>query len=43
MNLDTFYQSLSIMGAGMAGIFVVICVFYALIVLLGKAFPEKKQ
>lgn len=43
MNFDVFYQSLEIMGAGMAGIFVVISVFYALIVLLGKVFPEKER
>lgn len=43
MNLDVFYQSLEVMGMGMAGIFTVICVFYALIVLLGKAFPGKGE
>jgi hypothetical protein len=31
------------MGACMTGIFMVICVFYALIVLLEKAFPVKEK
>ena len=41
MNLSVFYESLKVMGLGMIGIFVVISVFYATIILLGKAFPEK--
>ncbi len=40
MNMVNFYESLRVMGMGMAGIFVVIGVFYALIVILGKIFPE---
>lgn len=43
MNITNFYESLRVMGMGMAGIFVVIGVFYALIVVLGKLFPEKAQ
>jgi hypothetical protein len=39
--METFYQSLEVMGFGMLGIFIVISVFYATIVLLGKIFPEK--
>lgn len=41
MNMSVFYESLKVMGLGMVGIFVVISIFYATIVLLGKAFPEK--
>lgn len=41
MNLNVFYESLNVMVWGMLGIFIVISVFYATIVLLGKAFPEK--
>jgi|GEM_PF-1423349 len=41
MNLNVFYESLNVMVYGMLGIFIVISVFYAAIVLLGKAFPEK--
>jgi len=43
MNLEVFFKSLEIMGAGMAGIFFVICVFYGLIVLLGKVFPANRE
>jgi hypothetical protein len=43
MNLQVFYESLRVMGFGMLGIFIVICVFYALIVLLGKAFAVKSK
>lgn len=41
MNMSVFYESLNVMAFGMLGIFIVISVFYATIVLLGKAFPEK--
>jgi len=41
MDMSVFYESLNVMGFGMLGIFIVISVFYAAIVLLGKAFPEK--
>ncbi|HWR60541.1 MAG TPA: OadG-related small transporter subunit [Clostridia bacterium] len=43
MNMSVFYESLNVMVFGMLGIFIVISVFYATIVLLGKAFPEKKN
>lgn len=39
--MDVFYESIKVMGFGMLGIFIVICVFYGMVVLLGKAFPEK--
>lgn len=42
MNMNVFYESISVMGFGMLGIFIVISVFYAAIVLLGKLFPEKE-
>lgn len=41
--MDVFYESIGVMGYGMLGIFVVISVFYGMIVLLGKVFPEKGQ
>lgn len=41
MNMDVFYESLRIMGLGMLGIFIVISVYYGMIVLIGKIFPEK--
>lgn len=36
MNINGFLQSLSVMGQGMAGIFVVTIVIIVAIVLLGK-------
>jgi len=39
--MDIFYESIRVMGFGMLGIFIVISVFYGMIVLLGKVFPEK--
>lgn len=42
-NMDVFFDSLRVMGFGMLGIFIVISVFYATIVLLGKVFPEKES
>jgi tetrahydromethanopterin S-methyltransferase subunit E len=41
--MEVFFESLRVMGFGMLGIFVVISVFYATIVLLGKVFPEKEN
>lgn len=38
-----FIQSLQIMGLGMAGIFVVVAVFYFTIVILGKVLPPEKE
>ncbi|MDD3706011.1 MAG: OadG-related small transporter subunit [Clostridiaceae bacterium] len=40
-NMDVFFESIKVMGLGMLGIFIVISVFYAMIVLLGKVFPAK--
>lgn len=42
-QMNIFYQSLWVMGWGMAGIFVVVTVFYAMIILLSKLLPEKKE
>ncbi|HOS69639.1 MAG TPA: hypothetical protein PLG67_02595 [Bacillota bacterium] len=39
--MDVFFESLKVMGLGMLGIFIVISVFFAMIVLLGKVFPAK--
>ncbi|MDF2520533.1 MAG: hypothetical protein K0R84_1161 [Clostridia bacterium] len=36
-------ESLRIMGLGMAGIFVVVAVFYFTIIALNKIFPHKEQ
>lgn len=41
--MNVFYESIRVMGFGMLGIFIVISVFYGMIVLLGKAFPEKEN
>lgn len=43
MNMANFYQSLVIMGQGMAGIFIVIAIFYVMIVGLTKLLPPEKQ
>lgn len=43
MNTGVFFESLNVMGFGMLGIFIVISVFYAAIVMLGKVFPEKRN
>jgi tetrahydromethanopterin S-methyltransferase subunit E len=37
--MDVFFESIKVMGFGMLGIFIVISVFYAMVVLLGKVFP----
>ncbi|MDD4833239.1 MAG: OadG-related small transporter subunit [Lutispora sp.] len=42
MNLSVFYESLKVMVNGMAGIFIVIVIFYMLIIILTKMFPENK-
>ena len=42
MNLAVFYESLKIMVNGMAGIFIVIVIFYMLITILTKLFPENR-
>lgn len=45
MHIDVaaFLDSLKIMGIGMLGIFIVVLVLIAVMVLLTKAFPEKKE
>lgn len=42
MSLAVFYESLKIMVNGMAGIFIVIVIFYMLITILTKLFPENR-
>lgn len=42
-NLPNFYQSLEIMGFGMAGIFIVLGMIYGSVKLLIKIFPEKSN
>lgn len=42
MNLAVFFESLKVMVNGMAGIFIVIIIFYMLITILTKIFPENK-
>lgn len=39
--MDVFFESINVMCFGMLGVFAVISVFYGMIVLLGKVFPEK--
>lgn len=41
MNMENFYNSLTVLYYGMAGIFVVIMVMYITIKLLLKTFPPK--
>ena len=45
MHIDVaaFLESLKIMGIGMLGIFIVTMVLIGVMVLLTKAFPEKKE
>lgn len=45
MHIDVaaFLDSLKIMGIGMLGIFIVTMVLIGVMVLLTKAFPEKKE
>ena len=45
MHIDVaaFLDSLKIMGIGMLGIFIVVQVLIAVMVLLTKVFPEKKE
>lgn len=40
---EFFLPSLRIMGLGMAGIFVVVAIFYFTIIALNKIFPHKEQ
>jgi Na+-transporting methylmalonyl-CoA/oxaloacetate decarboxylase gamma subunit len=41
MDLSNFLESLKLMGLGMAGIFAFILIFYGLVLVLMKLFPEK--
>lgn len=43
MNLSVFFESLKVMVEGMGGIFAVILIFYMLITILTKTFPEKSN
>lgn len=43
LNIAAFLESLKIMGIGMLGIFIVTMVLIGVMVLLTKAFPEKKE
>jgi len=43
MNLSVFFESLKVMVEGMGGIFAVILIFYMLITVLTKTFPEKSN
>lgn len=42
MNPD-FFESLRVMGLGMAGIFTVVAIFYITIALLNKFLPHDKE
>jgi len=39
--LNNFYEALSVTGKGMGGIFIFMAVFYLVIKLLDKLFPQK--
>lgn len=41
-RMANFYQSLEIMGFGMAGIFIVLGMLFASVKILIKLFPEKE-
>jgi hypothetical protein len=41
--LNNFYAALSVTWKGMAGIFIFMAVFYLVIKLLDKLFPQKHQ
>jgi hypothetical protein len=43
MDLSNFIASLKLMGMGMAGIFAFIMIFYGLVLVLMKLFPEKSN
>ena len=43
MDWTNFNQSLKLMAMGMAGIFAFILIFYGLVMVLIKIFPEKPQ
>jgi hypothetical protein len=43
MDWTNFNQSLKLMGMGMAGIFAFIMIFYGLVLVLIRIFPDKPQ
>lgn len=43
MNVELLLDSLKIMGLGMAGIFVVVAIFYGTIAILNKVLPPEKE
>ena len=43
MDWTNFSESLKLMAMGMAGIFAFILIFYGLVMVLIKVFPEKPQ
>ncbi|MDO9390964.1 MAG: OadG-related small transporter subunit [bacterium] len=43
MDWTNFNESLKLMAMGMAGIFAFILIFYGLVMVLIKVFPEKPQ
>lgn len=43
MDWTNFNASLKLMAMGMAGIFAFILIFYGLVMVLIKIFPEKQQ
>ena len=43
MKVDTFMQTLPIMGYGMLGIFVVIGIIYLAVVIIGRITMKAKQ
>jgi len=43
MDWTNFNESLKLMAMGMAGIFAFIMIFYGLVMVLIKVFPEKPQ
>lgn len=43
MNMDTFFQSLEIMGKGMLGIFVTVIIVMIVVFLLSKTGSKKKD
>lgn len=43
INWDDFYKSLRVMGFGMFGILVVMCLIYLLIFILNKTTSPKKK
>ena len=42
-DMDMIWKSLSLMGKGMLGIFIVMVIIFLLIVVLGKVFKNKDE